>query len=427
MIRFRQKAVAPRTFRPSGRSGSPAPLLRRLVALALLVIAMPAPAQTPDTFTRDDLKRVEAARDAAQKRLAQIQRRGDAASREAADIDADLLAAANDSRRREESAAATEIRLAQLEREVARARAQLAADQAGLEDLLAALMTMNARRPPAFAASPEEAGKAVRAAILMGEAAPLLQARADGLKTKIRTINDGMAAAARERGQLEAEETMLSARRAEIEALAEEKRIARTSIATETASLEAETRRLALQADTLHALLDGLAKTAPTAPGRKPSSGSKPVPGSKPAAVATLPVSGTGAAPRPAPASSRPLLPAVGRNVRKFGELVAGEPSAGLTVATRSGAQIIAPLDARVEYAGVFRSYGQMLILDVGNDILVIVSGLDALYPEAGQWVLAGEPIGRMADQKSPSPELYLEVRRQGQPVDPERWLGRGA
>jgi septal ring factor EnvC (AmiA/AmiB activator) len=59
--------------------------------------------------------------------------------------------------------------------------------------------------------------------------------------------------------------------------------------------------------------------------------------------------------------------------------------------------------------------------------VLVIVSGLDALYPEAGQWVLAGEPVGRMADQKSPSPELYLEVRRNGQPVDPEKWLGRGA
>ena len=82
---------------------------------------------------------------------------------------------------------------------------------------------------------------------------------------------------------------------------------------------------------------------------------------------------------------------------------------------------------AGLAYAGVFRSYGQMLILDVGGDILVVVSGLDALYPEAGQWVLAGEPIGRMADQKSPSPELYLEIRRSGQPVDPEKWLGRGA
>ena len=70
---------------------------------------------------------------------------------------------------------------------------------------------------------------------------------------------------------------------------------------------------------------------------------------------------------------------------------------------------------------------GLMMILDVGGDVLVIVSGLDALYPQAGQWVLAGEPIGRMADRKTPSPELYLEVRHKGEPIDPEKWLGRGA
>jgi septal ring factor EnvC (AmiA/AmiB activator) len=121
------------------------------------------------------------------------------------------------------------------------------------------------------------------------------------------------------------------------------------------------------------------------------------------------------------------LAPAVGTRLRKFGEDVNGSRQQGVTYATRAGAQVVSPLDARVQYAGVFRSYGLMAILDVGNGVLIVVSGLDALYPEPGQWVLAGEPIGRMADQKSPSPELYLEVRRNGQPIDPEKWLGRGA
>jgi septal ring factor EnvC (AmiA/AmiB activator) len=115
----------------------------------------------------------------------------------------------------------------------------------------------------------------------------------------------------------------------------------------------------------------------------------------------------------------------VGTRLRRFGQSIDGEKQEGLTLSTRAAAQVVSPLDARVQYSGVFRSYGQMVILDVGNDVLVVVSGLDALYPEAGQWVLAGEPIGRMADRKSPSPELYLEVRRKGQPVDPEKWLGQ--
>jgi septal ring factor EnvC (AmiA/AmiB activator) len=105
--------------------------------------------------------------------------------------------------------------------------------------------------------------------------------------------------------------------------------------------------------------------------------------------------------------------------------VIEGQKQEGLTLSARAGATVIAPMDARVQYSGLFRTYGQMVILDIGNDVLLVVSGMEALYPEAGQWVLAGEPIGRMADQKSPSPELYLEVRRKGQPVDPETWLGK--
>jgi septal ring factor EnvC (AmiA/AmiB activator) len=159
----------------------------------------------------------------------------------------------------------------------------------------------------------------------------------------------------------------------------------------------------------------------PAAPAPRPSA-----PTIKPPAPRDLPA-GAAVAARPPPAPGAPVSPALGTRKVRFGDNISGARAEGLTLATRSAAQVVAPLDARVQYAGVFRSYGQMLILDVGGDVLVIVAGLDALYPEAGQWVLAGEPIGRMADQKSPSPELYLEVRRKGQPVDPETWLGRGA
>jgi septal ring factor EnvC (AmiA/AmiB activator) len=115
----------------------------------------------------------------------------------------------------------------------------------------------------------------------------------------------------------------------------------------------------------------------------------------------------------------------VGSPLRRFGRTVDGEKQEGLTFAARPAATVIAPKDARIQYSGLFRSYGQMVILDIGDDMLVVISGMETVYPEAGQWVLAGEPIGRMADRKSPSPELYLEVRRKGQPVDPETWLGK--
>lgn len=407
-------------------------MMRRL-ALALMLLATPALAQSraaPKSFTQDDLKRAEAARDSAVARLRTLEARSSAAARDLGDIDADLIAAAADSTAREEAAYAAEEQLMILADETQTASSSLSADQAALDDLLAALMTFGSRRPPALATSPEDSAAAVRAAILMSDAAPALSRRATELKSQIETLNRLAAETRAQQTNLASATGALAARREEIAALAEEKRRASATLDAETAAARAETRRLATEADTLRELLDSLAKSAPAKPSVKPSAGKPPVkptpakPGAgKPSA--TQPARPPAAvAARPSAGITAPLQPAVGTRLHRFGQTVDGEKQQGLTLSTRPAAQVIAPLDARVQYSGVFRSYGLMAILDVGNDVLVVVSGLDALFPEAGQWVLAGEPIGRMADRKSPSPELYLEVRRKGQPVDPEKWLG---
>jgi murein hydrolase activator len=400
------------------------------VAAIILLSLHPALAQKPrDTYTADDLAKVEAARDAALKRLHTLETASRTAAREVSDIDIDLLIAASDASRREEAANAAEERLMLLSSDIDTARGRLTRDEAALEDLLAALMTFGSRRPPALAASPEDAGAAVRAAILMGETAPALSRRAAEFKLQIEDLNRLTEQTRREREIITAEEAALGARRQEIEALAAEKRLSSSSLAAETRALRSEADRLGREAETLRDLLEGLAKAAPAAPGLKPAP--KPPPQAPAASTAKpgAPPASPSASARTAPAAvaGAPLAPAVGNRLRRFGEEVNGGRQEGATFATRSGAQVIAPLDARVQYAGVFRTYGLMAILDVGNGVLVVLSGPDALYVEAGQWVLAGEPIGRMAVQKSPSPELYLEVRRNGQPIDPEKWLRRGA
>lgn len=383
----------------------------------------------PKSFTQDDLKRAEAARDAAVARLRALEARSSAVARDLNEIDADLIAAAEDSTAREEAAYAAEEQLMILADETQTASSSLSADQAALDDLLAALMTFGSRRPPALAASPEDSAAAVRAAILMSDAAPALSRRAAELKSQIETLNRLAAETRAQQANLASATGALAARREEISALAEEKRRASAALDAETAAARAESKRLAAEADTLRELLDSLAKSAPARPSVKPSAGKTAAKPAAPKPAATKPSAPPAKPPaavaaRPPSGNVAPLQPAVGTRLHRFGQTVSGEKQEGLTLATRPAAQVIAPLDARVQYAGVFRTYGLMAILDVGNDVLVVVSGLDALYPEAGQWVLAGEPIGRMADRKSPSPELYLEVRRKGQPVDPEKWMG---
>ncbi len=402
--------------------------MRRLV-LVLLLLATPAAGQSrpvPRTFSQDDLKKAEAARDAALARVRKLEAASASASRALSAIDTDLLAAASDATAREEAAYAAEEQLMLLTDESQTASATLVSDQAAMDDLLAALMTFGSRQPPALAVNPQDVSGAVRAAILMSDTAPALKARAADLRKRLAAINDIADATRTQQAYLVSATGALDARREEISALAEEKRRAQVNLDAETKAARATANRLASEADDLRGLLDSLARAAPPQPSQKPSQKPGAKPPVKPAASTPAKPSGKPATTTAIkPSTTAPLNPVVGTPLRRFGRTIDGEKQEGLTLTARAGATVIAPLDARVQFSGPFRTYGQMAILDVGGGVLVVVSGLETLYPEAGQWVLAGEPIGRMADRKSPSPELYLEVRRQGHPVDPETWLGK--
>ncbi len=167
-----------------------------------------------------------------------------------------------------------------------------------------------------------------------------------------------------ETATLATEEAALAARREEIEALAAEKRISSTTLAAQTHLRRAETDTLSREAATLRDLLDGLARAAPATPGLKPAARPalrpRSLPTTPPAPTPTAPTPTAKAAPRPAAtAAAKPLAPAAGAAVRRFGQALADGKAEGLTLATRPAAQVVAPLDARVQYSGVFRSYGR--------------------------------------------------------------------
>ena len=111
-------------------------------------------------------------------------------------------------------------------------------------------------------------------------------------------------------------------------------------------------------------------------------------------------------------------LPAQGKIVQKFGtKNEAGLDSKGISIATRSDAQVVAPYDGTVLFAGPFKGYGQVLIIEHGKGYHSFLAGLDQLKTQIGNPLLAGEPIGLMP--KGKESKLYLEFRYQSQPFNP--------
>lgn len=119
------------------------------------------------------------------------------------------------------------------------------------------------------------------------------------------------------------------------------------------------------------------------------------------------------------------MMPARGDILSRYGQQRRsdGTSSKGITIGTRSGAQVVAPFDGRVAYAGQFRGYGQILIIEHGGRYHTLLAGMDRVDAVVGQWLLAGEPVGVMAKAHDFRPELYLELRRTGQPINPLPWL----
>jgi murein hydrolase activator len=127
--------------------------------------------------------------------------------------------------------------------------------------------------------------------------------------------------------------------------------------------------------------------------------------------------------------------PAQGRRALAFGEKTQfGGQSKGIVIETRFSAQVTSPCDGWVVYAGEFRSYGQLLIINAGDGYHVLLAGLSQIDVQPGQFVLTAEPVGTMSSGQKNSPPsaqvsgpvLYVEFRKDGRPIDPDPWWATG-
>src|SRR5436309_3738535 len=350
-------------------------------------------------------------------------------------LNAQLIDIAAQVRGVETSIADAEARLRPLDSREQQIRGSLDSRRSEIVEVLAALQRAGRRTPPALLVRPEDALQSLRTAMLLGSVVPELRGRAAKLTGELSELVTLRKAIATERNTLALDRDKLGADQTRLAALVEQRQRQQSSIEKD---METETARaiaLSRQVDSLQGLiakmeqdLKSAAKAAaaanlqgaPATLNGKPNLGALKDPARMSPAIAF--------------ASARGLfaMPVNGTKIREFGSSDgAGGVERGISLASRPGAQVTTPCDGWVVYAGPFRSYGQLLILNAGGGYHVLIAGMERISVNIGQFVLTGEPVATMGTTSqvasilaanASEPVLYIEFRKDGTPIDPGPW-----
>ena len=409
-----------------------------LILSGLLLMSAPVAAQqTP----ADKLHSVEQQIDQGRSQQGDLTKQAEAVAAELATLRADLVQAADTERAEEAALADLEHELQALGDKAAEVQANIDRHRASEAKLLAALARLARDPPEALAFGPQAPADAIRSGLLLGAAVPQLQAEAASLRAELLDLHRLRAEIEAERAKTaDAQKSLLQQRQA-IAALVQRKAALREATLHAAATNRRQLLALGAKASGLRDLIRRLEAERQA---REAAAARQAAEAQRKSETAALPHSPSGARPpetvrapapvEPAPGrpqSQRPfaeargavVYPASGLLIRRFGEPNEyGIPDQGLTIEAGSGAVVVAPFDGRVEFAGPFRGYGQILIIRHSDGYHSLLAGLDRIDGTVGDWVVAGEPVGAMTSQE-PKPRLYLELRHDGKPIDPLPWL----
>jgi septal ring factor EnvC (AmiA/AmiB activator) len=328
---------------------------------------------------------------------------------------------------------ATRARLKPLDDQESSIRKSLDERRTAIVEILAALQRVGHQPPPALLVQPEDALKAVRTAIALGAVLPEMRAQADALAGDLADLLTIRKDIVGESDRLSHDLDLLGREQLRMNVLIDQRQ--KKQAVTEEA-LDSERQRatgLARQADGLKDLIakleSGLGSATRSAHAEarsieedatRPDLAALKDPGRLTPAIAFAATRG------------HLRLPVNGVKIREFGGSDGvGGTQKGQSIAAHAGAQITSPCDGWVVYAGAFRSYGQLLILNAGGGYHVLLAGMERISVDLGQFVLTGEPVAVMgggsqvsaaAAIRSKQPVLYVEFRKDGAPIDPSPW-----
>ncbi len=359
-----------------------------------------------------------------------------------------LIAAAQRVKLTEIEVSDIEQRLSALITEENQISARLEGADINISNLLSALQRIGKHPPPALIIDPTDALNSARSAILLSAILPQLRSKADLIIADLEQLQAIKASALSEKQQLSARYSNLFEEQLRIATLIEARKRGVVRFGENLALEEARAEQLAREATSLTELVDSLklriaavanaanaqeqAETAPTDTGAITALSDQAI------SLAFSDTKRTKPAIPIALAKGYLSTPAAGVAVKEFGtDDGFGGISKGVSIVTRADAQVISPADGWVMYKGPYLHYGQIIILNPGNDHTILLAGMQSVDVELGQFVMMGEPVGTMGSRivgqtASTSagvsrPTLYIEIRNLETPLDPSLWWAKSA
>jgi septal ring factor EnvC (AmiA/AmiB activator) len=321
----------------------------------------------------------------------------------------------------------------------------LASRRAVIAEILASLQRMGRKPPPALLVAPQDMLAAIRTSMLLGSVLPQMRGETEALASDLSDLVQLRQSIAAERETLANGVAKLRAERQRLAALVEARQSALSAAEQALGTERERALDLAKQAASLKDLIARMeTEVATAARGAEAARRADAIRGRATTSSAAM---RTALAPFKDPARLAPAIafietkgllpvPVNGTLQRGFGSQDGfGGTGKGMLIATRVEAIVASPCDGWVSFAGPYRSYGQLLIVNAGQGYYIILAGMDKINVNVGQFILVGEPVAVMGDGSvktaaaiaigAVQPILYVEFRKDGVAIDPGPWWAK--
>lgn len=355
-------------------------------------------------------------------------------------ISKDMIASAKQIQNSEEKISRMESELETLRADLKKTEENFVVEDDNLIKTLSALQNLALKPTEALFVQPLTPVEIIRSAMLLREAVPYLQENAARIREDLEKIEAQKNLVEKQVARIIRQKKILEKEHEQMKALVQRKSKIRNAVEIKSVKAKKKVEQLASQANDLRDLLNKLEKQRQeklrrqkeerrrlaelkAAEARRAAEETKKLEEKQRADLIKFkPEVINEVGENFVKAKGHLLRPARGPVVTAYGEQMSkGVTSKGIIIKTRSQAQVISPYDGTVIFAGPFRGYGNLIIIEHGQGYLSLLAGLEEVDCELGQMLLAGEPVGQMPE--SGDARLYVELRKDNHPVNPLTWI----